>query len=182
MQLQNQLTTVTNRAEREIERILSELSVKTAALREELLQDRAILTGLDLIAARGRLSLEQQAIAPEILREGKRRLRLVQMRHPLLTGKVVPLNLSLGDGHRVLVITNNTGGKTVALKTIGLCAIMVQSRLHIPAGEETALSVFDQIRADIGDEQSIASPEHFSGHEKYCFDPGGSLPLIPGPL
>ena len=168
VQLQNQLTAVTSQAEREIERILSELSARTAALREPLLQDRAILTELDLIAARGRLSLEQKAIAPEILKEGKGRLRLVQVRHPLLSGNVVPLDLSLGDEHRVLVVTGpNTGGKTVALKTIGLCAIMVQSGLHIPAGEETALSVFDQIRADIGDEQSIAqSLSTFSGHMK----------------
>ncbi|MEW5785381.1 MAG: endonuclease MutS2 [Bacillota bacterium] len=168
VQLQNQLTVVTNQAEREIERIFSELSAAVAAARDQLLQDRALYTELDLIAARGRLSLEQKGVAPQIIREGKPRLHLAQARHPLLPGSVVPLNIRLGDDHRVLIITGpNTGGKTVALKTIGLLAVMAQSGLHIPAGDESALFIFECIRADIGDEQSIAqSLSTFSGHLK----------------
>lgn len=168
VQLQNQLTALSNQAEREIERILSELSAFVAAIAVGLLRDRSIYTELDFIVARGRLSLEQKGIEPELNSPGEARLSLIEARHPLLAEEAVPLQVTLGGEKRILVITGpNTGGKTVALKTIGLMCIMAQCGLHIPAEAGSSLSVFECIRADIGDEQSIAqSLSTFSGHMK----------------
>ncbi|HOL18184.1 MAG TPA: endonuclease MutS2, partial [Bacillota bacterium] len=167
VQLQNQLTALNKQVEREIERILSELSALVAAAAEGLLQDRLLYAGLDLIVARGRLSLAQRGVEPALHSARNAWLRLVEARHPLLP-EPVPLNVTLGGNKRILVITGpNTGGKTVALKTIGLLCIMAQCGLHIPAEPDSALPVFDCIRADIGDEQSIAqSLSTFSGHMK----------------
>ncbi len=167
VQLQNRLTALNNQVEREIERILSELSALVAADAAELLQDRLLYAELDLIVARGRLSLAQGGVEPALHSSSSAWLRLVDARHPLLQ-EPVPLNVTLGGDNRILVITGpNTGGKTVALKTIGLLCIMAQCGLHIPAGPDSALPVFDCIRADIGDEQSIAqSLSTFSGHMK----------------
>ncbi len=168
VQLQNELTGVRNESARESERILRELSGKTAAAAEPLLHDCSLYGRLDLIVARGRLSLEQNGAAPQLLLEGGKELHLEEARHPLLGEKAVPLTVTMDQGCRVMVITGpNTGGKTVTLKTIGLLEIMAQSGLHLPASRSSVLSVFDSIRADIGDEQSIEqSLSTFSGHFK----------------
>ena len=168
VQLQNELAGVQNEVAREIERILRLLSSRVAEVAGALRSDCAIYGRLDLVIARGRLSLEQNAAPPQLLLDGKPRLYLEQARHPLLGAAAVPLTVSMGEGYRVLVITGpNTGGKTVTLKTIGLLTVMAQSGLHIPAGRASLLSVFESIRADIGDEQSIEqSLSTFSGHFK----------------
>lgn len=168
VKLQNELASLQNQAEQEIERILYRLSALTAEAGEALLGDRGIYTALDLAVACGRLSLEQGGVEPRLLSGGAPRLHLEQARHPLLAGPAVPLTVSMDAERRVLVITGpNTGGKTVALKTIGLMTIMAQSGLHIPAGDQSGLFVFDCIRADIGDEQSIVqSLSTFSAHFK----------------
>ena len=166
VQLQNQLTALFAQAEREIERILSEFSSIVAGIATGLLADRMIYGELDFIVARGRLSLRLKGCEPQLLNSEELRLSLAGARHPLLKEGAVPLSVNLDDENRVLIITGpNTGGKTVALKTIGLMCIMAQCGLHLPADGESALSVFEIIRADIGDEQSIAqSLSTFSGH------------------
>lgn len=168
VQLQNELSGVQNEIAREIERILRLLSSRVAEFGAALRSDCALYGRLDLIFARGRLSLEQNAAPPQLLLDYKPQLYLEQARHPLLGAAAVPLTVSMDERCRVLVITGpNTGGKTVTLKTIGLLAVMAQSGLHIPAERSSLLYVFDSIRADIGDEQSIEqSLSTFSGHLK----------------
>ena len=168
VQLQNELTGVRTQIGQEVERILRELSGKVAANSERLLQDCSLYGRLDLVVARGRLSLEQEGAPPQLLLKGALQLYLEEARHPLLGEAAVPLTVTMDQGCRVMVITGpNTGGKTVTLKTIGLLAVMVQCGLHIPAARSSLLPVFDSIRADIGDEQSIEqSLSTFSGHLK----------------
>ncbi len=168
VQLQNELAGVLNEIAREMERILRLLSSRIAEYGVALHSDCALYGRLDLICARGRLSLEQNAAPPQLLLNGKPRLYLEQARHPLLGAAAVPLTVSMDEKCRVLVVTGpNTGGKTVTLKTTGLLVVMAQSGLHIPAGRESLISVFETIRADIGDEQSIEqSLSTFSGHFK----------------
>ena len=164
--MQNEVTSLQRREEQEIERILIMLSAKVDAESEKLSLNSSVYAELDFIVARGRLSLEMDGNEPRIYQDIKAGIYLDNARHPLLTGEKVPLHLELGDQVQTLVVTGpNTGGKTVALKTIGLLTVMAQSGLHIPAGKETRLTIFDKIRADIGDEQSIAqSLSTFSGH------------------
>ncbi len=168
VQMQNELTALQRQEEQEIERILYELGAQVAAFNEVLQQNRSIYGELDFIMARGRLSLVLEGSEPRLMPGNEPIYCLDSAVHPLLPGKKVPLNVELGDKVHTLVITGpNTGGKTVALKTIGLLAVMAQSGLHLPAGTETRLTVFKKIRADIGDEQSIAqSLSTFSGHMK----------------
>jgi len=165
--MQNELSSLARQEEREVERILSQLSALVGQRSAELLGDWEIYTELDFILARGRLSLEMGGAAPRLFPQGSSRLHLEEARHPLLEDPV-PLNLSLGEDLRVMVITGpNTGGKTVALKTVGLMAVMAQCGLHLPAGPDSRLSVFRRIRTDIGDEQSLLqSLSTFSGHLK----------------
>lgn len=164
--MQNEVTSLQRREEQEIERILIMLSAKVGAECEKLSLNRSVYSELDFVVARGRLSLEMGGNEPRIYQDNKAGIYLENAKHPLLTGEKVPLHLELGDQVQTLVVTGpNTGGKTVALKTIGLLTIMAQSGLHIPAGKETKLTIFDKVRADIGDEQSIAqSLSTFSGH------------------
>lgn len=164
--MQNEVTSLQRREEQEIERILIMLSAKVGAECEKLSLNRSVYSELDFVVARGRLSLEMGGSEPRIYQDNKAGIYLENAKHPLLTGEKVPLHLELGDQVQTLVVTGpNTGGKTVALKTIGLLTIMAQSGLHIPAGKETKLTIFDKVRADIGDEQSIAqSLSTFSGH------------------
>ncbi len=168
VQMQNTLTGITRQEEQEIERILLQLSGEVAAEHENLLRSREIYGELDLVASRGRFSLEYRGVAPVVLTGDDRSFILEGAVHPLLAGEKIPLQVELGKEVQTLVITGpNTGGKTVALKTIGLLAIMAQCGLHLPAEAQTKITVFEKIRADIGDEQSIAqSLSTFSGHMK----------------
>lgn len=161
----------------EIERILRALSDLVASEADALDRTVAALANMDFQLAKGRYSHELDAIPPRIRvlgepglltseHEFSGRVTLVAARHPLLRGAVVPITLSLGDAHQVLVITGpNTGGKTVALKTVGLLVLMAQAGLHIPAVQGSALTMFERVFADIGDEQSIEqSLSTFSAH------------------
>ena len=152
---------------KEIEVILSTLSAQADLHRDEIRYDLENMVELDFIFARAALAMEQNANEPIFNTEGKIHLR--KARHPLInTKKVVPIDLSLGEDFDLLIVTGpNTGGKTVSLKTVGLLTLMGQSGLHIPALDRSSLSVFDEVYADIGDEQSIEqSLSTFSGHMK----------------
>lgn len=166
--MQNDLVVMQRQEELEIEKILYRLSGIVAENQDDLLQSSTIYGELDFIIARGRLSLACGGSEPEIVDHEPLRISLTKAYHPLLPGEKVPLTLELGGEVQALIITGpNTGGKTVALKTIGLLSVMVQSGLGIPAGKGTRMPIFSQVRADIGDEQSIAqSLSTFSGHMK----------------
>ncbi len=164
--LGNELREVVLKEQREVQRILLLLSARVEGEAEAIADAHEALARVDFILAKARLSEEMNAGAP-ILTE-KQEISLVQARHPLLTGKVVPLTIQLGTRFDTVVVTGpNTGGKTVALKTIGLLAAMAQCGLHIPAESDSRVGVFTQIFADIGDEQSVEqSLSTFSGHMK----------------
>lgn len=150
---------------KEIDRILAELSDRVAENYHGLYNNQKLLVELDYIFAKGRLSLSYRGEEPHISEEGI--LDLKQARHPLLDQKkAVPINASLGRNYSTLIITGpNTGGKTVTLKTAGLLSMMAASGLHIPASSESIIPVFEDIFADIGDEQSIEqSLSTFSSH------------------
>ncbi len=149
----------------EIERILSALSAQVGENGGLILANQDILTHLDFAFAKGMLSRELSCVRPKMNDQGK--VNLVRVRHPLIDKeKVVPCSLWLGDDFTTLIITGpNTGGKTVTLKTLGLMTLMAQSGLHIPGQLGTELSTFEQVYADIGDEQSIEqSLSTFSSH------------------
>jgi DNA mismatch repair protein MutS2 len=157
--------------EKEIRRILADLTDVVAGESERIVRTVEILGYLDLTFAKARYAIEHNAIQPKIVNFKQKpnhpgsTIHLKQARHPLLQGHVVPLDVTFDEDTWVLVVTGpNTGGKTVALKTVGLMALMTQSGLHVPADEAT-FSVFDGIFADIGDEQSIEqSLSTFSSH------------------
>jgi DNA mismatch repair protein MutS2 len=156
--------------EREVERILSALSQSVGEQAEPLMSSVEGLAQIDLARAAAALAEQQRASAPELVGlprpEGQHVVRLVNARHPLLRGDVVPITFDLGDQFDVLLITGpNTGGKTVALKTAGLLALMAQAGLFIPADEGSLIAVFERVQADIGDEQSLEqSLSTFSSH------------------
>ncbi len=163
--LNNELKELLQSERAEIDRILASLSAEAAEHTPEITADYELLATLDFIFAKAKLALAQNAMPPEFNTEG--RLHIRKGRHPLLDPEqVVPIDVWLGDGFRLLVITGpNTGGKTVTLKTIGLLTLMGQAGLFIPAGEHSELAVFRQVFADIGDEQSIEqSLSTFSSH------------------
>ena len=160
----NELRELQAKEEKEIDRILAELSAEAASFREDITLDYDLLIRLDTIFARAKLSDRMGAMAPGLSRKG---LRLRRARHPLLDRKTAVANdLELGENFDTLVITGpNTGGKTVTLKTIGLLTLMAQCGLHIPTGSDSTVRIFDRVLADIGDEQSIAqSLSTFSSH------------------
>ena len=160
----NELRELQAREEKEIERILAELSAEAAAHKEDIQQDYDLLVLLDGIFARAKLSMRMNACAPRIARRG---VRLRRARHPLLDpARAVANDLALGEAYDTLVITGpNTGGKTVTLKTIGLLTLMAQCGLHIPVDDDSQIVVFHRVLADVGDEQSIAqSLSTFSSH------------------
>jgi DNA mismatch repair protein MutS2 len=148
----------------EVERILRELSEAVGADAPYLTLAVELLAEIDLHLAKARYASLMRAGAPKITEDGKLHLR--QARHPLLTGKVVPLDFWLNRETQIVVITGpNTGGKTVALKTVGLLCLMAQAGLHVPAEDGSELPVYENIFADIGDEQSIEqSLSTFSSH------------------
>ncbi|MBQ3514733.1 MAG: endonuclease MutS2 [Lachnospiraceae bacterium] len=163
--LNNELRDLEGKEQNEIERILSLLSEKVSLEQESIKRNLEILTKLDFIFARAQLAKSYDGVMPEYNKEGI--IRIKRGRHPLLDKKtVVPINIELGDTFSMLLITGpNTGGKTVSLKTAGLFSLMGQSGLFLPAMEGTTLCVFDDVFADIGDEQSIEqSLSTFSSH------------------
>ncbi len=165
VQANNELKELEAREEKEIERILRELSAQCADGREYILFDYDMLVHLDMIFARAQLSYAMDASRPEVVRRGA--ISLKRARHPLLDkAKAVPVTVELGGDYDTLVITGpNTGGKTVTLKTLGLLCLMAQCGLHIPADSGSTVRVFDRVLADVGDEQSIEqSLSTFSAH------------------
>lgn len=160
----NELKELQAAEEKEIERILAELSAECASFKEDISQNYFLLVMLDGIFARAKLSYRMRGAEPKITRRG---LCLRRARHPLLDpDKAVANDLALGGEYDTLVITGpNTGGKTVTIKTIGLLTLMAQCGLHIPVADDSAVVVFDRVLADVGDEQSIAQNlSTFSSH------------------
>lgn len=167
----NALRELQLKEQKEIERILAELSAEAAAYKENLELNVRLLVQLDVIFAKAKLAYHMNAWAPVMNDRGFVDLR--KARHPLIDPKkVVPISVRLGGDFDTMIITGpNTGGKTVTLKTIGLLTLMAECGLHIPAGDGSTLSTFDAILADIGDEQSIAqSLSTFSSHMKTIVD------------
>ena len=165
VKLNNEFKELLLKEQQEMEKILSDLSEKSAAWADQITGDYDILVELDFIFAKSMLAKEMDAVRP--IFNDQRRIRIKDGRHPLLNPKkVVPVTVRLGDDFRLLIITGpNTGGKTVSLKTVGLFTLMGQAGLHIPAFEGSELGVFDNVFADIGDEQSIEqSLSTFSSH------------------
>lgn len=163
--LNNELRELELKEQEEIERILADLSTQASAHTDTLAGNQKAMTALDFIFAKASLAMEQNASMP--LFNTKHQIQIYQGRHPLLDSKkVVPIDIQLGCDFDLLIITGpNTGGKTVSLKTVGLLTLMGQSGLHIPARDRSELSVFREIYADIGDEQSIEqSLSTFSSH------------------
>lgn len=163
--LNNQLKELDLQEQEEIEVILGDLSSQAAVHTAELAADQKIMTTLDFIFAKAKLAMEQNATEPIFNTEHYIQIR--KGRHPLLDKKkAVPIDVRLGKDFDLLVITGpNTGGKTVSLKTVGLFTLMGQSGLHIPALDRSELSIFSEVYADIGDEQSIEqSLSTFSSH------------------
>ena len=165
IKLNNDFKELLMKEQQEIEKILSVLSEKAAAVAEILAEDYRILVVLDFIFARAMMAKDMKATRP--IFNTDRQIHIKDGRHPLLDPKkAVPITVRLGDDFDLLIITGpNTGGKTVSLKTVGLFTLMGQAGLHIPAFEGSRLAVFDQVYADIGDEQSIEqSLSTFSSH------------------
>ena len=163
--LNNQLRELEIEEQKEIAVILANLSAEAGAHTLEIAENQRIMTQLDFIFAKASLAMDQNASRP--LFNDEHIVRIRQGRHPLLDRKkVVPIDVELGKNFDLLVITGpNTGGKTVCLKTVGLFTLMGQAGLHIPALDRSQLSVFTEVFADIGDEQSIEqSLSTFSSH------------------
>ncbi|WP_141431975.1 endonuclease MutS2 [Bacillus sp. 03113] len=165
VQLNNELQAIRLKEQQEIERILIELSLKVAEFQSELGEIIVVLADIDFMFAKARYSTKIKGSKPRINSEG--RISLIKARHPLISKeKVVANDIALGKDYSTIVITGpNTGGKTVTLKTVGLCTLMAQAGLQIPALDGSEIAVFDSVYADIGDEQSIEqSLSTFSSH------------------
>jgi len=166
VELGNEVREMIADEQHEVERILADLSAKVGAHEKEISQNIELTAELDMALAKARYARKVRATEPALVAFGSDGtgaiseqagvLRLVEARHPLLTERAVPFSVEIGRDFSVLVITGpNTGGKTVALKTIGLLSLMAQAGLPIPASAESCIPVFDSVFADIGDEQSI---------------------------
>ena len=163
--MNNDLKGVISAEQVEVEKILLALSLQVATAADPIEANCDILAQLDFVFAKARLAFEMHAVRPAVNVQGRVDLR--QARHPLIAAvSVVPVDIRIGNEFNTLLITGpNTGGKTVALKTLGLLSLMMQSGLFVPAAADSTLAVFENIFADIGDEQSIEqSLSTFSGH------------------
>src|SRR2546426_190839 len=170
VELNNKLRQLQIEERQEIERILRQLSLEIGREIDVLNLDVELLAEFDLHLAKARYGRMMRCTEPHLNDAGFINLR--NARHPLLTGNVVPINFHLGHEFFMVVITGpNTGGKTVALKTVGLLALMAQAGLHIPADEHSEIAVFEEVFADIGDEQSIEqSLSTFSSHMSHIIE------------
>lgn len=171
VELNNDVKQLVLSEQHEMERILRVLSQQVAKNEEVLLANCDILGRLDFSFAKARLAQDMQAVEPQLNHEG--RTHLVQARHPLIDrDKVVPIDIYLGDTYRMLLITGpNTGGKTVSMKTLGMQVLMAQSGCFIPAAADSEIAVYQDVYADIGDEQSIEQNlSTFSAHMTHIVD------------
>lgn len=154
VELNNQLRDLEIKEEEEIRKILDRLSRLAQAFDVELLENQKLIARIDFLQAKAKFALENEMSLPIISDE--KILDIKEARHPLLAGKVVPIDVKIGGSYTTLIITGpNTGGKTVSLKTVGLISAMAQTGLFIPADEGSRVSVFDDIFVNIGDTQSI---------------------------
>lgn len=154
VELNNQLRDLEIKEEEEIRKILDRLSRLAQAFDVELLENQKLIARIDFFQAKAKFALEEEMSLPIVSDE--KILDIKEARHPLLSGKVVPIDVKIGGSYTTLIITGpNTGGKTVSLKTVGLISAMAQTGLFIPADEGSRVSVFDDIFVDIGDTQSI---------------------------
>ncbi len=167
VELNNLLRQLIKDEEQEILKILLKITSLIGERSQEINDSVLSLGEIDFIYARAVLADKMKAVEPKLNQNGF--INLIQARHPLLQGPVVPININLGRAFNILVITGpNTGGKTVTLKTVGILTLMAQCGLHIPAAEGSEVSVFKKIFCDIGDEQSIEQNlSTFSSHMKY---------------
>lgn len=164
VEMNNKIRSLQIEEQREVERILRRLSAMAAVYQDEICLNYDTLVALDLVFARASLAFNLQAFRPQVREDGV--VDLIKARHPLLGDRAVPINVELGQNFDILVITGpNTGGKTVVLKTIGLCCLMAMAGLYIPANENSVVSIFSPVFVDIGDEQSLEqSLSTFSSH------------------
>lgn len=154
IELNNQLSDLLLEEEAEIRRILDRLSRLVEGFDQEILEDQKLVSRLDFLQAKASFALENEYTRPTLTEE--RIIDLKEARHPLLKGRVVPIDVKIGGSYTTLIITGpNTGGKTVSLKTVGLISAMAQAGLFIPCAEGSSLTIFDNIFVDIGDLQSI---------------------------
>ena len=167
VELNNLLRQLIKDEEQEILKILQKITSHIGERAQEINDSVLSLGEIDFIYARAALADKMKAVEPKLNQDGF--INLVQARHPLLQGPVVPINTNLGKAFNILVITGpNTGGKTVTLKTVGILTLMAQCGLHIPTAEGSEVSIFKKIFCDIGDEQSIEQNlSTFSSHMKY---------------
>jgi len=170
VEMNNRLRELHLSERQEVERILMEISEAVGSEALALNLDVELLAEIDLHLAKARYSQITESTPPRLNDQG--RLKLMAARHPLLTGKVVPTDFRLGEDFSMVVITGpNTGGKTVALKTVGLLTLMAQAGMHIPADDRSEITIFTDVFADIGDEQSIEqSLSTFSSHLSRIID------------